>query len=149
MKGIPPIISPELMKVLLEMGHGDELVLADGNFPAASLGPKIVRADGHGIPELLEAILKFFPLDTYADANIFLMAPSSGEIPGIWKRYEEILRSSGEPFKIAKLDRFQFYERAKKAYAIITTSEPTLYANVAVKKGVIIKEIANAMTCIS
>ena len=149
LKGIPPIISPELMKVLLEMGHGDELVLADGNFPAASLGPKIIRADGHGIPELLEAILKFFPLDTYADANVFLMAPSSAETPSIWRRYEEILRSSGEPFKITKLDRSQFYERAKRAYAIVATSEPILYANIVMKKGVITKGMANSMTCIS
>lgn len=78
-----------------------------------------------------------------------IMAPNSAEIPSIWKRYEEILRSSEEPFKIATLDRFQFYERAKKAYAIVTTSEPTLYANIIIKKGVITKQTPNAMTCIS
>lgn len=83
LKNIPSIISPELMKAIMEMGHGDEILLADGNYPAASADPPVIRADGHGIPELLEAILQFFPLDTYADANVMFMDTGPDYVPEI------------------------------------------------------------------
>ena len=78
LKGIPSIISPDLMKVLMEMGHGDEIVLADGNFPSASHAQRLIRCDGHGVPELLTAIMQFFPLDTYVDNPVSLMAVVPG-----------------------------------------------------------------------
>jgi len=140
LKGVPNIISPELLKILMEMGHGDEIVLADGNFPAASVARRLVRADGHNIPELLEAILKFFPLDTYVDSAVALMAvvPGDNVKPTIWEKYRGIIKKSGEEFKdFEMVERFAFYERAAKAYAVVATSEAALYANVILKKGVI------------
>ncbi|MCR2806464.1 RbsD/FucU family protein [Paenibacillus soyae] len=140
LKGIPSILSPELLKVLMEMGHSDEIVLADGNFPAASHAQRLVRCDGHGIPELLDAILCLFPLDQYVEKPAALMAVMPGdktETP-IWERYREIVteRSGlGEAFE--EVERFAFYERAKSAYAIIATGESALYANLILKKGVV------------
>ncbi len=140
LKNIPPIFSPELLKILMEMGHGDEIVLADGNFPAAALAQRLVRCDGQGVPDLLEAILKFFPLDTYVDQPVVLMNIASGDPtqPAIWDVFEAILKKSGEPFSYFQyLERFGFYERAAKAYAIVATSEKALYANIILKKGVL------------
>jgi L-fucose mutarotase len=140
LKNIPPILSPELMKILLEMGHGDEIVLADGNFPAASMAQRLVRCDGHGVPELLEAILKLFPLDMYVDRPVALMSvvPGDKTKPTIWEQYRAIVKASGEPFSDFEfVERFAFYERAKKAYAVVATSEKALYANVILKKGVL------------
>ncbi|WP_261305578.1 L-fucose mutarotase [Paenibacillus andongensis] len=138
LKGIPSILSPELLKVLMEMGHGDEIILADGNFPAASHTNRLLRSDGHGVPELLEAVLSLFPLDTYSEQPVALMAKVPGdtvETP-IWATYEDIIRTQMPP-QIEYVERFAFYERAKKAYAIVATSEKALYANVILKKGVI------------
>jgi len=137
LKNIPPIISPELMKTLMEMGHGDEIVLADGNYPSASAGPPVIRADGHGIPELLTSIFKFFPLDTYVDNNVVFMKPDKGKNPSIWRKYEEIMQKSKEKYSIEKLERFKFYNRASHSYCIIASSEQALYANIILKKGVI------------
>lgn len=141
LKNIPKVISPQLIKVLMEMGHGDELVLADGNYPAESAGPMVVRADGLGIPELLEAILKLFPLDTFVEYNVFLMDNGKPEKPQIWSEYKRILSESGEKYSIKELERFEFYERAKKSYCIVATSETALYANIILKKGVVIFEM--------
>jgi L-fucose mutarotase len=141
LKNIPSILSPDLLKVLMEMGHGDELVLADGNFPAASVAQRLIRLDGHGIPKILEAILAFFPLDTYVKLPVGLMAVTPGDPvqPGIWNEYRNIVRASNEPFsEFEYIERFAFYERAKKAYAVVATSESALYANVILKKGVVI-----------
>jgi L-fucose mutarotase len=140
LKGIPKIISPELMKVLLEMGHGDEIVLADGNFPAASYAGKLIRCDGHDVPELLEALLKFYPLDTYSPRPVSLMQVVEGDsvAPTIWDTYQSIIQKSEPNFtSFGMVDRFEFYERAKKAYAIVATSEKALYANIILKKGVV------------
>ncbi len=138
--GIPKIISPELLKVLMEMGHGDEIVLADGNFPAASHAQRLVRADGHGVSELLDAILTLFPLDTYVKQPIALMevVPGDAVETPIWRDFESIVQrrtSLKSPFEY--VERFSFYERAKNAYAIVATGESALYANVILKKGVI------------
>ena len=140
LKNIPPIISPELMKVLMEMGHGDEIVLADGNFPAASVAQRLLRCDGHGVPELLEAVLKLFPLDIYVPQPVALMAvvPGDNTKPTIWEDYRKIVTASGEKFSdFEMVERFAFYERAQKAYAVVATSEKALYANVILKKGVL------------
>lgn len=142
LKNIPPILSPELLKVLCEMGHGDEIILADGNFPAESIGKDaiVIRADGHGTIELLEAILQFLPLDQYVEKSIALMKVVDGDPckPTIWDSYKQKLNESGnDPAKIEMVERFAFYERAHHAYAIIATGESAIYANVLLKKGVV------------
>lgn len=140
LKNIPTILSPELLKVLMEMGHGDEIILADGNFPAASVAQRLLRCDGHGVPELLEAVLKFFPLDIYVEKPVGLMAvvPGDKTKPTIWETYRTIVQASGERFSDFEfVERFAFYERAKRAYAVVATSEKALYANVILKKGVL------------
>jgi L-fucose mutarotase len=140
LKNVPPILSPELMKTLMEMGHGDEIVLADGNFPAASVARRLVRCDGHGVPELLEAVLKFFPLDIYVDRPVALMAvvPGDKTRPTIWEQYRTLIKNSGEKFSDFEfVERFAFYERARHAYAVVATSEKALYANIILKKGVL------------
>lgn len=140
--GISKLISPELLKVLSEMGHSDEIVLADGNFPAASHAQRLIRADGHDVPALLDAILQLFPLDQYVAKPATLMQVVSGdtvETP-IWEEYRSIIEHRtglSEPFE--QVERFDFYERAKKAYAVIATGESALYANLILKKGVIQK----------
>ncbi|MFF2446638.1 L-fucose mutarotase [Neobacillus sp. NPDC058068] len=142
LKGIPKIISPELMKVLLEMGHGDEIVLADGNFPAASCASRLIRCDGHGIIELLDAILKFFPLDTYSENPVSLMQVVEGDpaTPTIWKDYRSAIKKYDQDFtSFEMVERFAFYERSKKAFAIVATGESALYANILLKKGVVVE----------
>ena len=140
LKGIPNIISPELLKILMEMGHGDEIVIADGNFPAASIAKRLIRCDGNGVPKLLEAVLKLFPLDVYVDNPAVLMAVVSvdGTKPTIWEEYRKIIKASGEKFDdFEHVERFAFYERAKEAYAVVATGEKARYANIILKKGVI------------
>jgi len=138
--GVSSLISPELLKVLMEMGHSDEIVLADGNFPAASHAQRLIRADGHGIPELLDAILRLFPLDPYVAKPAALMQVVPGdtvETP-IWRTYGEIVEArTGLAAPFEEVERFAFYERAKNAYAIVATGEGALYANLILKKGVI------------
>ena len=143
LKGIPKIISPELLKTLCEMGHSDTIVVADGNFPAESVGKnaKIIRCDGHGGAELLDAILKLFPLDTYVEKPVSLMEVVLGdkvETP-IWDEYKSIIAKYDDrgADTVANVERFAFYEKAKEAYAIIATGESALYANVILQKGVI------------
>ena len=139
LKGIPSIISPELLKILMEMGHGDEIVIGDGNFPGQSVNEKCIRCDGHGANELLDAILKLFPLDTYQDP-VYIMDKVKGdtvETP-IWDEYAKTIKPHTNK-EITKLERFEFYERAKKAYAVVMTGETALYANVIIKKGVVVE----------
>ena len=139
LKGISPLISPELLKVLCEMGHGDEIVLADANFPAESMGQRVVRADGIGAAELLRAILPLFPLDQYDESNFVLMSvvPGDPTVPVIWDEYRATLTAYEPDAKIQTIDRFAYYERAKKAHCIVATGESAQYANILLKKGVI------------
>ena len=138
LKGIPPVISPELLKILCEMGHGDEIVIGDGNFPAASNAARLVRCDGLGVPEILDAVLRLIPLDAYVDSPVMLMATGENEeTPEIWNTYEKIVADNNGETKITQLERFAFYERARKAYAVIATGETAIYANVILKKGVV------------
>lgn len=140
LKGIPAILSPELLKVLAEMGHGDEIVLADGNFPAESMGKNalVIRADGHSVPEILDAVLQLMPLDNYVEQPAALMESSGTAVPPIWEDYRALLQKHGEdPQAVEMMERFAFYERAKKAYAIVATGETAIYANILLKKGVI------------
>ena len=120
------------------MGHGDEIVIADGNFPSASCAQRLVRADGLDVPPLLDDILTLFPLDTYVDQPVTLMEVVPGDpVPTIWDTYRQIIAKHDPQAKIANIDRFAFYDRAKNAYAVIATSEGALYANVILGKGVV------------
>ena len=144
LKGINPIIPPMLLKVLCEMGHGDTIVIADGNFPSESVGKNavVVRMDGHGVPEILEAVLSLIPLDQYVEKPVCLMDRVKGDNAdvSIWQTYDKILKSAeGKGLEAANmLERFEFYEEAKKAYAVIATSERSQYANVILKKGCVL-----------
>lgn len=142
LKGIDKIISPELLCVLSKMGHGDEIVISDGNFPgesiAAASGAQIIRADACGVPELLRAILKLFPLDAY-DNNAYLMDKTESDRDlniEIWDTYRQILSENTDSEPVF-LERFEFYERAKRSYAIVVTGESAIYANIILKKGVV------------
>ena len=144
LKGISPMLSPQLLKVLCEMGHSDTIVIADGNFPAETMGRNgiVIRMDGHGVPEILEAILQVFPLDQYVEKPVSLMERVHGDNAdvSIWKTYERMIEAV-EPRGIAvidKLERFALYEEAQKAYAVIATSETSQYANVILQKGCIL-----------
>lgn len=138
LKGISPVISPELLKILCEMGHGDEIVIGDGNFPAASIAQRLIRLDGLGVPEILDGVLKLIPLDTYVDSPVMLMATGEGEAtPEIWAKYEQIVTDNNGETNISQIERFDFYDRAKKAYAVIATGESAIYANIILKKGVV------------
>lgn len=140
LKGINPIISPELLKILMEMGHGDEIVIGDGNFPAASVAKRLVRLDGHGVCDILDAILALMPLDAYVEAPAALMQVTPGDniVPVIWEDYKKIIKKY-EPVnnKVEEIERFAFYDRAKDAYAVIATGETAIYANIILKKGVV------------
>ncbi|KAM4851458.1 fucose mutarotase isoform 2-T2 [Thomomys bottae] len=143
LKGIPALLSPELLFALARMGHGDEIVLADANFPTSSIcqcGPAEIRADGLGIPVLLEAVLKLLPLDTYVEspAAVMELVPSDKERglkTPVWKDYELLLLRAGCTKALVTIERFEFYERAKKAFAIVATGETALYGNIILKKG--------------
>ncbi len=143
LKGIPKILSPQLLKVLCEMGHSDRIVIADGNFPAESMGKDaiVIRCDGHGVPELLDAILQVFPLDTYVEHPAALMEVMQGdpvETP-IWDEYKQIIAKYDERGAqcVGNIERFAFYEEAKTAYAIVATGESAVYANIMLQKGVV------------
>jgi L-fucose mutarotase len=139
LKGIPNILPPELVKIMMEMGHGDEVVIADGNFPAASHAQRLVRC-GHSVPELLEAILQLFPLDTFVKHPMTLMAVVSGDnyVPEVWPVYKKIIKKHEPRFgDFETIERHAFYERAKKAYAIVATGEAARYANIILKKGLV------------
>jgi len=144
LKGIPPILSPELLKVLCEMGHTDEITIGDGNFPGHTYGKKVIRLDGHGVPEILDAILQLFPLDTYVDKPVTLMKVVDGdpvETP-IWDTYKEIVAKydSRGAACFEEIDKWEFYNRVKeKSTAVIMTGETALYANIILKKGVVVQ----------
>lgn len=141
--GISKLLSPELLKVLCEMGHSDRLVIADANFPAESIGKnaKVIRCDGLGAAELLEAILSVFPLDTYVPHPVKLMQVTPGDSVAtpIWDVYRTIIQKydSRGNSTLEEVERFAFYEQAKQAYAIVATGEGALYANLILQKGVV------------
>ena len=138
LKNISPVLSPNLLKILMEMGHGDEIVIGDGNFPAASVAKRLIRLDGHGVNEILDAVLKLMPLDTYVEAPVGLMDNGDAENrPPIWAEYEKTIKANEGDKNIELIERFAFYERAKKAYAVVATGETAIYANIILKKGVV------------
>lgn len=139
LRGIHPLLGPELLAALTEIGHGAELVVADANFPASTLGPPVIRADGLAAEPLIEAILTHMPLDTFADATAWRMAmvDTPDIVPPICLSFQEIVDRLAGPFMIEPLERFAFYERAAKAAFIVATGEQALYANLILKKGVV------------
>jgi L-fucose mutarotase len=141
LKGIATNISPDLLKVLYEMGHGDRIVFADANFPVESCGRncKVIRCDGHDIPSLLDGILKLFPLDTFVAKPVALMDNNSSQKPLIWSTYEKQIASVDNRGNeaIECIERFKYYEEAQNAYAIVATGEMALYASIILQKGII------------
>lgn len=140
LRGIHPLLGPDLLHALQSMGHGDEIVLADANFPASTLGPEVVRADGLGGEALLEAILTHFPLDTYVPAAAFRMqvVEDPARVPEICVSYQQIVRRLAGDFTVEAIERFAFYERSRRAAYIIATGERAVYANLILKKGVVL-----------
>ena len=146
LKNIPPIISPELLAVLNEMGHGDRICIGDGNFPGASMaaeeGAILIRADGHTVPDLLDAILQLIPLDTYVEypARVMQVAPQDAglKVP-IIDEYKKIVAKYDERGEKAfgEYERFEFYDNAKKCYCIVQSGETAIYANIILQKGVV------------
>jgi L-fucose mutarotase len=139
LKGISPLISPELLAVLATMGHGDEIVLADAHFPGDTFNNLVIRADGLRIPDLLKAILPLFELDAYVPAPLAMMAAVEGDVldPSVEEAYLKSIHISNPNVPaIERVDRFDFYDRAKKAFAVVMTGETAKYGNIILKKGV-------------
>ncbi len=137
LKGISPALSPELLKVLAEMGHGDEIILADAHFPGLSFNSRVLRADGIGIDTLLKGIIPLFELDSYAPP-LAMMAPVEGDTldPTVEARYREAMFGQGDGPAIERIGRFEFYDRTRKAFAVVMTGEVAKYGNILLKKGV-------------
>lgn len=138
LKGISPLLSPELLKTLAEMGHGDELVIGDRNFPAVSMGQRCLHAEGHSGADILDAILALFPLDAFVEAPVFLMEPTPGTYDGeppIWETYKAVVEKHAPGTKVGYVERFAFYDRTRQAYATVSTGETGAYGCIILKKG--------------
>lgn len=139
LNGIPALLTPELLKVMMEMGHGDELVLADGNYPLNAHPDRVIRLDGHGVCEILQAVLPLFPLDRMRDDPVLLTQQPSGQPePPIWKQYRGIIRKSAGDIALTPITNIDFYARTRKSTVLVTTSETALYANLILVKGVVV-----------
>jgi L-fucose mutarotase len=139
LKGISPLISPELLSVLARMGHGDEIVFADAHFPGESIGKRVIHADGLHIADLLEAIMPLFELDSYVPHPVMMMEPVAGDQADLSVEdsyMKQIRKSVPEVPPVKKIDRFAFYERAAKAFAVVMTGETAKYGNIILIKGV-------------
>ena len=137
--GISPLISPDLLGALHCMGHGDEIVLADAHFPGETYGQRVLRADGLRIPDLLDAILPLFVLDTYVESPLIMMNAASGDQldQAVETSYRQAIdKHWPNTPPIQRIDRFDFYDRAKQAFAILMTGETAKYGNIILKKGV-------------
>ena len=139
LKGIPHILSPDLLHALQSMGHGDEITIVDGNYPGQSAGPRLIRADGHSGTDLLEAILSVMPLDDFVPDPVVVMqvVGDAGQRPPVVVEYEKIVTRFEPAVKLTSLERFAFYKRANVGYAMVQTGEQRLYGNIILKKGVI------------
>jgi L-fucose mutarotase len=138
--GISPLISPELLALLHRMGHGDEIVLADAHFPGETYGKRVLRADGLRIPDLLDAILPLFALDTYVESPLIMMSAVSGDQldPAVEISYRKSIdKHWPDTPPIQRIERFNFYDRTKQAFAVLMTGETVKYGNIILKKGVI------------
>lgn len=141
LKNIPALISPELLKIIAEMGHGDELVLADANFPGTSIGKRCIRCDGHGCAEVMRALLTLFPLDDFVKCPLAVMEVPDGmfeaNTPPIWKAFREAADTDLPSAQFEKMDHDAFMDRARAAYAVVQTGETALYGNIIIRKGVV------------
>lgn len=141
LKGVSPMISPELLKVIAEMGHGDELVLADANFPGTSIGKQCLRVDGHGCAEVMEALLKLFPLDDFVTAPLAVMEVPHGMFPNdeapIWGKFRKAADTDLPTAQFEMMEHDAFMERARNAFAVVQTGETALYGNIIIRKGVV------------
>lgn len=137
LKGISPVLSPELLKVLSEMGHGDEIVFADAHFPGHTFNDRVLRADGINVDTLLHGLIPLFELDSYAPPLVMMAAVAGDQLdPSVERRYTAALFGDGPAMPIERIDRFAFYERARNAYAVVMTGEVAKYGNILLKKGV-------------
>ncbi len=138
LKNVPALIGPDLLYVLHAMGHGDEIVIADANFPGSSLGPKVIRMDGHSATDVLDAILTLMPLDSYQQAAFRMeVVGDPQKIEPIMSEFTTIIDRREPHATLKGIERFAFYDRAKTAFAIVQTGETRLYGNIILKKGVI------------
>jgi len=140
LKNIDPLLSPELLMVLRSMGHGDDIAVVDANFPAASMARRLVRLDGVTATAVTDAVLSVMPLDDFVPEAAWRMevVGSPQDEQPIFEEFRSIVaRHEGAGFRLAALERFSFYERARAAYAIVATGEARLYGNIILKKGVV------------
>lgn len=139
LKGIPPILGPELLHILRAMGHGDEIAIVDANYPAEGAGPPVIRLDGLSATDVLDAVLTLMPLDTFVDEQAFAMEvvgdPDKRE--QTHKDFDKLIKKHEPDMQLALLERFAYYERVKGAFAIVQTGERRLYGNILLKKGII------------
>lgn len=144
LNNIPKRLSPELVKLLMEMGHGDEILLADANYPALTNNSRVIRTDGIMIPELLKDILELLPLDTYSDYQGILMEVVPGDTsvpaggPPVWEKYRQEIAAAFPKYNVKSIERQAFYEYSHKCFAIVQTGETALYGNLILKKGVVV-----------
>ena len=141
LKGISSVISPELLKILDEMGHGDELVISDGNFPGSSVGQRCVRLDGHGGAEIMAGVIDLFPLDTFVQAPLAVMEVPKGMFPDdqapIWQEFRKIAEKDLPGAQFEFMEHEAFIDRCRKAYCVVQSGEKALYANIILRKGVV------------
>lgn len=137
LKKIPTIMSPEAVRLMMEMGHGDTLLIADANYPATTNNPRVVRADGHKLTDLLSAVMELFPLDAVVDAPVTLMATADGSTPPVWEEFRTIITEAGDDREFTSIERFDFYEAGAKAAGIIQSGDTALYGNILLQKGTI------------
>ncbi|KQV20803.1 ribose ABC transporter [Rhizobium sp. Root1203] len=139
LKGIHPVLNPDLLRAIARMGHGDEIVIADANFPSSTMGPEMIRADGVSATDMAEAILAHMPLDTFVPETAWRMevVGDPQAVPDVCSEFQAIVSKRAGDFKIASLERFAFYERSRKAAYIVATTEFRLYGNLILKKGVV------------
>jgi len=142
LKNVPSVISTPLLSALMDMGHGDEIVIGDGNFPGIDLAKRVVYANGHSVVDLLEALLKVISLDEFVDCPVGVMAttPYYKGVPPVWEEFKNVISNSEEKDHFTDfeyVERYEFYERAKNAYAVVVTSEAALFANLIIKKGIL------------
>ncbi len=138
LKKIPPMLNGDLLKILRDMGHGDELTISDANYPSASNHPRLVRLDGISMTDALAAILELFPLDDFVDSPVFLMSPGPGEVAPLLDVVQPIVdKAQGKKVKVTSTPRFDFYTLAHKSYACVATAERRLYGDIVIKKGIL------------
>lgn len=135
LKKIPTILSPDAVKLMMEMGHGDTLLIADANYPAHTNNDVVVRADGHTITDLLAAVMELFPLDAVVDQPASVMATGTDERPTAWEEYRKIIKDSGTDTTFREIERFEFYTVAQQAAGIIQSGDTTLFGNILLQKG--------------